>query len=163
MKELISRESIDALKNELLEKKQTLAVAESVTSGVLQAICSAATDASMFFQGGITVYNLGQKAIHLGIEPIYAEQCDCVSGQTAAEMAIGVCGLFKSDWGIGVTGYASPTPESDGKLFAYIAIAFKGEVVLNEKTEPKGSAFFEVQLEYAFTAIDLLKKAIIKT
>jgi nicotinamide-nucleotide amidase len=163
MKELVSKESIDTVRNELLNRKQTLAIAESVTSGVLQAICSAATDASMFFQGGITVYNLGQKAVHLGIEPIHAEQCDCVSGQTAAEMAIGVCRLFRSDWGISITGYASPTPESEGKLFAYVAIAFKGEVMLNEKIIPKGTEFFEVQLEYAIKAIAFLKDAITKT
>ena len=163
MKELIAKPLIDSIKDELVKKKQTLAVAESVTSGVLQAVCSAATEASMFFQGGITVYNLGQKTLHLGVEPIQAEQCDCVSAETASQMAIGACSLFRSDWGISITGYASPTPESCGKLFAYCAIAYRGKIILNKKIEPKSTEFFEVQCEYAKNAIDLCKASIVKT
>jgi nicotinamide-nucleotide amidase len=162
MDELISKDFIDTIKDELVNRKQTLAVAESVTSGVLQAVCSAATEASKFFQGGITVYNLGQKTLHLGVEPIHALECDCVSEETAAQMATGICHLFNSDWGISITGYASPTPESGGKLFAYVAIAFKGAIVKSEKIKPLESEFFAVQLEYARKAIDFFKHAIDK-
>lgn len=158
MKELISKSLMDELKDKLVEKKQTLAVAESVTSGVLQAMFSFATEASMFFQGGVTAYNIGQKTLHLGAEPIHALQCDCVSAETASQMATGVCKLFKSDWGISITGYASPVPESKGKLFAFCAIAFKEAVILNEKIEPEATDFFSVQTEYAGKAIELFKR-----
>jgi nicotinamide-nucleotide amidase len=49
----------------LMKKKNTIAVAESVTSGNIQAVLSLAKDATAFFQGGITVYNIGQKCRHL--------------------------------------------------------------------------------------------------
>ena len=78
------------------------------------------------FQGGLTVYNLGQKCRHLGVNPIQALECNCVSDKVAVEMAISVCKLFTSDWGIAITGYSTPVPESDNKLFAYFAIAFQG-------------------------------------
>ncbi len=162
MKELISKGVIDKLKDKLVAKNETLAVAESVTSGVLQAVISAAPDAAKFFQGGITTYNIGQKVLHLGIEPIHAEECNCVSKQTAAQMALGVAELFRSDWGVGITGYASPVPESGNKLFAYCAISYKGEVVLEKKVVPKGAEFFPVQHEYALTVIELLKKQLDK-
>jgi len=157
MNELISKDIIDQLKNVLVQKKQTLAVAESVTSGVLQAVISAATEASKFFQGGITTYNLGQKVLHLGIEPIHAEACNCVSQQTASQMALGVAEMFRSDWGIGITGYASPVPESGNELFAYSAISFQGEIVHKEKIIPGASDFFPAQLEYALKVVDILR------
>lgn len=111
----------------MLEHKETLAVAESVTSGLLQAAFSLAEEATSFYQGGITAYNLGQKSRHLKIDPIYAEACNCVSERTAIEMANHVCELFSSTWGIGITGYAAPIPELGVKtLHAYFAFSYSG-------------------------------------
>ena len=56
----------------LIKKKNTIAVAESVTAGNLQAVFSLAKDATAFFQGGITAYNIGQKCRHLLVEPTHA-------------------------------------------------------------------------------------------
>jgi nicotinamide-nucleotide amidase len=162
MKELIPKALIDPVKDIVIGRKQTIAVAESATAGLLQAICSAATDASMFFQGGITAYNIGQKILHLGVEPIHAEQCNCVSGTVASQMALGVCSLFRSDWGIGITGYATPVPESGNEVFAWCAIAFKGEIMAQEKIVPAASGFFPVQREYAIKTIELLKANLLK-
>ena len=52
---MIEKSLIDPIGNILKRKEQTIAVAESVTAGLLQLSLSAATDASLFFQGGITV------------------------------------------------------------------------------------------------------------
>lgn len=162
MNELISKVIIDDVKDKLIKKHETLAVAESVTSGMLQAIFSAATDAAKFFQGGITTYNIGQKVLHLGIEPIHAAECNCVSKQTASEMALGVATLFRSDWGIGITGYASAVPESGNQLFAFCTISYKGEVVLEEKIQPQETEFFLVQHEFAIKVLSLLKTQLVK-
>src|ERR1700754_936950 len=81
----------------------TIAVAESVSAGAIQLLLSTAQDAALFFQGGITAYNLGQKSRHLSIEPIYAENCNCVDNAVSIEMAKGVCSLFSSQIGIGIT------------------------------------------------------------
>jgi nicotinamide-nucleotide amidase len=60
---------IQSIGNILIERQQTVAVAESVTSGHIQSTLSTAADAARFFQGGITTYNLGQKSRHLHVEP----------------------------------------------------------------------------------------------
>jgi len=116
----------------LTEHKETLAVAESVTSGYLQAAFSSAPQASHFFQGGITAYNLNQKVRHLGIDSLQAVANNCVSEEIAKEMAKGVVGLFSSNWGIAVTGYATSLPE-DGitTLFAFYSIVYRGRAVAN--------------------------------
>ncbi|MEO5601480.1 MAG: nicotinamide-nucleotide amidohydrolase family protein [Cyclobacteriaceae bacterium] len=103
--------ALEILKNYLVTRNQTISVAESVTSGHLQAALSLANQATAFFHGGITAYNLGQKARHLSVNPIHALGCNCVSEKVAEEMAINVRRLFSSDWSIGITGYAAPVPE----------------------------------------------------
>jgi len=84
----------------------TLAVAESMTCGLVQARIGAISGASDFFQGGITAYSLDQKVRHLGVDRIAAEAVDCVSGPIAAQMARGACALFGADLGVATTGYA---------------------------------------------------------
>ena len=86
------------LRNYFINHCQSIAVAESVTSGNLQAIFSQVKDAAKFFQGGITTYNIGQKYKHLNVDPIHAIACDCVSLQVAENMSLNVCKLFNSDW-----------------------------------------------------------------
>src|SRR5688572_33040104 len=109
----------DPVRDILLKRKQTVSVAESVTAGHLQVAFSLAENAMDFFQGGITVYNLGQKTRHLGVNPIHGIECNCVSEQIAVQMARQVNQLFLSDWGLAITGYASPVPEENiTELFA---------------------------------------------
>ncbi len=69
---IYSEETLNSIKDILVKSEQTIAIAESVTSGNLKAAFSVAMDASKYFQGGIATYNLGQKTRHLNIEPILA-------------------------------------------------------------------------------------------
>ncbi len=131
---LYNENVVNEIKDILTQKSQSIAVAESVTAGHLQAALSAAVEASRFFQGGITAYNLGQKCRHLQVDPILAESCDCVDEAVARTMALEVCSLFNSPYGLAITGYAAKMPEKGlNDLFAWYAVAFRGEVVLCEK------------------------------
>jgi len=55
------KEILDNFGGLLMGNKETVAVAESVTSGTTQTMLSLATNASIFFQGGITTYTLDSK------------------------------------------------------------------------------------------------------
>jgi nicotinamide-nucleotide amidase len=147
---------IEFIRNRLVKKQETLAVAESVTSGLLQLAFSQAMEAGKFYQGGITVYNAGQKFKHLQVEPIHADAVNCVSEKVTREMALHVCELFNSDWGIGITGYANPVPESGNKVFAYYAIAHKGKIVKKGMFRPAKDEPLNTQLYYAGKVIEQL-------
>jgi PncC family amidohydrolase len=147
--------TIEAVKQELLAKKQTLSVAESVTAGFLQAAIATAALALQFFEGGITTYNINQKVKHLNIDRKTGEQCNCVSEVTANEMASGVSRLFDTDWGIAVTGYATAVPESNNKLFAYFAICFRGKIVTTQRMDLNNEKPEEAQLKY----VDIILKS----
>lgn len=153
----------DRAGNLLVKKNNTIATAESVTSGNLQAVFSLAQNATMFFQGGITVYNIGQKCRHLLIEPTHAIKYNCVSKKISDQMAVEVCHLFSADYGIGITGYASPVPEQNiDKLFGYISIAKNNKVVLSKKVNAQNAEPREVQLFYTEQVIKLLIAALRK-
>jgi PncC family amidohydrolase len=145
---------IDKVKENLIERNEKLSVAESVTAGFLQAAMASAEMALKFFEGGITTYNINQKVRHLGIDKKKGEECNCVSEQTANEMALGVCELFGTEWGIAITGYATTVPESDFKLFAWFSICCKGKIVLAEKIDLKNQKAEDAQLEYVNIIIE---------
>lgn len=156
-------EVLKDIRDILLNTKKTIATAESVTSGNLQVFLSHAKDASKFFQGGITTYNIGQKYKHLGVEPIHAAECDCVSEKVAGQMALQTCKLFNSDYGLGITGYASRQPEK-GKndLYAYIAIAENNEILICERLIAESEDSIEIQEFYSLRLLERFAQVIKK-
>lgn len=157
--EIIQKEvapALDTIKEHCIANKLTISVAESVTAGALQLLLSTAPQAQQFFQGGITAYNLGQKATHLAIDPIYAENCNCVDDVISIEMAKNVCGLFRSQIGIGITGYATKVPELYiDELYAHIAIVLNDRLLHNSCYKPDTEKI-NAQFEYAQYIITIL-------
>jgi len=154
--ELFDKEMLALIGNYLKQKQQTIAIAESVTSGLLQYAFSNIPDATQFFQGGLTAYNVAQKFKHLQVEPIHALAVNCVSQLVAGQMALQVCAAFGAHWGIGITGYATPVPESDNKLFAYFAITYKEEIRLKGMLQSDDKNPPEVQLHYTQAVLQKL-------
>jgi PncC family amidohydrolase len=147
----------DKIGSALQKKGNTLAIAESVTAGSIQAAISLARDAGQFFQGGITAYNLGQKTRHLMIEPIEAENCNSVSQKVANTMAVNVCKMFLSDYGLGITGYANPVPEKNIlSVFAFVSIAKGNKILLTQKIRTNQQRQEAVREYYTNKALQLL-------
>lgn len=134
----INHTTIGMIKDLLIARGHSVSVAESVTSGGIQEAFSLANEATKFYQGGITAYNLGQKAKHLRVDPIEAEANNCVSETIAVVMAKNVSRMFSSDWGLAITGYDSPLPEAGvTRLHACYAISYK------QKKIKKGTFYAE--------------------
>ncbi|HEY8968815.1 MAG TPA: CinA family protein [Puia sp.] len=152
-------DDIEAIRTALLAHKQTLAVAESVTSGLLQAAFSQATDARQFFQGGITTYNIGQKCRQLRVEPVHALEFNAVSSQVAKEMAMHCSELFCSHYAVGITGYAAPVPEKGiDTPFAYFAIYGNDALLTSDKLDGWKAPALEIQLHYVRQVIETFRK-----
>lgn len=163
---MYTKDEVSGVAEILLKTKQTVAVAESVTSGHLQAALSLADYAQDFYQGGMTVYNVGQKFKHLGVEPIHARAHNAVSKQVAEQMALGITRYFSSHWGVGVCGYAAPVPELDVKVpYAFFAIASSDAVKVSRKivTEARsGRATQEYYVSQLLQAFESLLKGVRK-
>lgn len=105
----------------------TLAVAESLTAGNVQARVASVSGSSGYFLGGITTYALEEKVRHLGVERTAAKKVNAVSAEVALQMARGVCALFGADIGVSTTGYAEPNPKLKiAQPFAWWAVSHRG-------------------------------------
>lgn len=155
--EKIDKANVDKIGDLLISASHTIAVAESVTSGNIQAAFSLAKNATCFFQGGITVYNAGQKCRHFNVDPIHAGDCNCVSQQIADKMAIEVADLFCAEYGIGITGYASSIPQKGiTQLFAHVAIAKKGMIIQSVRLDADTADPQSIQLFYTSEVLKLV-------
>jgi len=107
----------DELKKLIMDKPAlTLAVAESLTVGHLQAKIASVSGASDYFLGGVTAYTLEQKVKQLGVNRAHARSVNCVSQRVAVEMASGVAKLFGAQLAVASTGYAEPSPKHKVKI-----------------------------------------------
>lgn len=106
--------------------KLTVAAAESLTAGHVQARVASVSGSSEYFLGGLTAYSLEEKVRHLGVNRAAAKKVDCVSAEVAEQMARGVCELFGSDLGVATTGYAEPNAKLKiVQPFAWWAVAHR--------------------------------------
>lgn len=94
----------------------TLAVAESLTAGQVQARIGSVSGSSGYFLGGVTTYSLEQKVRLLGVNRAHAKTVDSVSQRVAVEMAAGAVKLFDADLTLATTGYAEPAPARKVKV-----------------------------------------------
>ncbi|MGK5627682.1 CinA family protein [Streptomyces sp. URMC 123] len=109
----------------LVARGETLAVAESLTGGLVAAELSAVPGASRAFRGSVTAYATEVKESVLGVPgPLLAER-GAVDAEVAARMAEGVRRLLGADWGLATTGVAGPEPQ-DGKPVGTVHVAVAG-------------------------------------
>jgi nicotinamide-nucleotide amidase len=94
----------------LAERGETLAVAESLTGGLLAATLVDVPGASAVFRGGLVVYATDLKATLAGVSPALLAARGPVDGDVAAELAAGARDRCGADWGLATTGVAGPDP-----------------------------------------------------
>jgi nicotinamide-nucleotide amidase len=97
----------------LRQRKETIAVAESVTGGEIAAKISEVPGASDIFLGGVVAYSIASKIRDLDVSAKIIEEFGVYSETVAAEMARGIRSRFDSDWAIGITGVAGPGPDDE--------------------------------------------------
>ncbi|MEU1453719.1 CinA family protein [Streptomyces avermitilis] len=104
---------------------ETLAVAESLTGGLVAAEITAAPGASKGFRGSVTAYATDVKRDILGVDSTLLAERGAVDPQVAAQMAIGVRKIMGADWGISTTGVAGPEAQ-DGQPVGTVFVAVDG-------------------------------------
>jgi len=118
----------------LINKKQTLAVAESCTGGIIASSITQNEGVSAFFKGAVVTYHTSSKSGILDIDKSIIDEHSVVSKAIAKSMAISVKKKFNSDYAIATTGNAGPTKgDSNAEIgTVFIAIATPDKVVVEE-------------------------------
>lgn len=119
-------EELDTVVHRLLaERRATVAVAESLTGGLLGAALTAMPGASATFRGGVTAYATEVKISALGVPADLLASRGAVDPEVAVAMAAGVRERLGATYGLGVTGVAGPEP-ADGKPVGTVHIGLAG-------------------------------------
>jgi nicotinamide-nucleotide amidase len=115
----------------LLQRGETVAVAESLTGGLLGAALTSTPGASATFRGGLIVYATDVKESLAGVPgPLLAAEGP-VSAHVAAALAAGARDRLEATYGIGVTGVAGPDAQNGqpvGTVHLAVAGPAEGEV-----------------------------------
>jgi nicotinamide-nucleotide amidase len=137
---------------------QTVAVAESLTAGLLGAALTDVPGSSAVFRGGVQVYATDLKASLAGVPDDVLARHGAVSAETAAALADGVRGRLGADWGVGLTGVAGPDPQ-EGKPpgTVHVAVAGPGQDPLVRSRRLPGDRA-RVRLLAVAVALDLLRR-----
>lgn len=119
-------ESLVGVVQELLRTRGlTVAVAESLTGGLLGAELSMLPGSSTTYLGGVTAYATPLKTRLLGVSEDLLREAGAVDPRVALEMAEGVRERLGASYGLAVTGVAGPDPQ-DGKPVGTVHLAVAG-------------------------------------
>jgi nicotinamide-nucleotide amidase len=121
----VDTERAGAILAALKERGETLAVAESLTGGLLAAAFVEVPGASRVFRGGIVAYATELKAKLLGVPPPLLSSHGPVDPAVAAALAAGARERCGSDWAAATTGVAGPDSQA-GQPVGRVYVAVVG-------------------------------------
>jgi nicotinamide-nucleotide amidase len=147
----------DVVADQLLAHGLTLAVAESLTGGLIASRLVNVAGASKWFRGGVVSYASQVKFDVLGVP-----EGPVVSADAAEAMAIGVRKLLGADVGLSVTGVAGPE-EQDGQAAGTVFVGLNlGDRVENVALRLPGDRP-RVRAYSAISALDVLRRNLERT
>lgn len=115
----------------LKERGETLAVAESLTGGLLAATIVDVAGASAVFRGGFVVYATDLKVGLAGVPADLLAARGPIDPDVALALARGARERCGADWGLATTGVAGPDPQDGhpvGQVYIGLAGPAAGEV-----------------------------------
>jgi PncC family amidohydrolase len=142
----------------LIERKQTIAVAESSAGGLISAALLAVPGASAYFLGGAVVYTRDARRLLMEIGDAEMKGLRSSSEPYAKLLASQMRQRFSTTWGLSETGAAGPTGNRYGDAAGHscMAVAGPNSAVFTLET---GSADRQANMhEFAKTALNLLLK-----
>ncbi len=121
----------------LRARGETLAVAESLTGGLLAAAMVGVPGASKVFRGGLVVYATDLKHKLAGVDAGLLASLGPVDASVAAQLAAGARERCEATWGLATTGVAGPDPQ-DGKPVGMVFVAVSGPTSAVEQLSLSG-------------------------
>src|SRR5215216_2949484 len=110
----------------LIERRQTIAIAESSTGGLISAALLAVPGASGYFLGSAVVYTRDARRILMDIPDEAMKGIRSASETYAKLLASQIRQRFATDWGISETGATGPTGNRYGDAAGHSCMAVAG-------------------------------------
>ncbi len=139
--------------------EHTLAVAESLTGGLLAASLTGVPGASAVFRGGVTAYATDTKTALLAVPEALVRSEGVVSEQVATAMAAGVRDRFGATYALGTTGVAGPDPQ-EGQRVGTVFVAVAGPAGAEVVALTLDGDRHEIRVATCVAALDLLGRTL---
>ncbi|HEX2807634.1 MAG TPA: nicotinamide-nucleotide amidohydrolase family protein [Kineosporiaceae bacterium] len=139
----------------LTTEGRTLAVAESLTGGLLAARVVDVPGASVVLRGAVVAYATDLKHSLLGVDADLLARQGAVHPQVAAQMATGVRTRLGADWGLSTTGVAGPDPQ-DGHPPGTVYVGLAGPQGVRTVSLRLPGARAQIRAATVDAALDLL-------
>jgi PncC family amidohydrolase len=121
------------LQEACLDRRLTVAVAESCTGGLIAAAITEVPGSSGYFLGGVVSYSNAAKEALLDVPRPLLESHGAVSREVAVAMAAGVRARFGADLAVSVTGVAGPDGGTVQKPVGLVYIGAATEAGVGDK------------------------------
>ena len=146
----------------LTSRKQTIAIAESSTGGLISAALLAVPGASAYFLGGAVVYTRQSRRLLLDIPDAALAGMRPSTEPYALLMARTAEKQFSSTWALAETGATGPTGNRYGDPAGHSCIAIAGLAEQAMTLETGKSDRLENMHAFTATALNLLLQAVSK-
>jgi PncC family amidohydrolase len=144
----------------LIERRETIAIAESSTGGLIAAALLAIPGASAYFVGGAVVYTKVARATLLGIRDADMQGLRPATEAYSLLVARRVRERHGATWGLGETGASGPSGNRYGDPAGHACVAVAGPIE-HAMTLETGSADRRANMDaFAKRALELLYEAI---
>jgi nicotinamide-nucleotide amidase len=137
----------------LLERKATIAVAESCTGGYLSHLFTSVPGSSAYFRGGVITYANDIKVNTLNINESTLQTAGAVSEEVVREMAANVRKKLNATVGVATSGIAGPDGGTPEKPVGTVWIAYADE---NKTVARKLQLSKERMINIRLSAVSLL-------
>jgi nicotinamide-nucleotide amidase len=144
----------------LIDRRDTIAVAESSTGGLIAASLLAVPGASAYFLGGAIVYTKSARAALLGIGDAQMQGLRPATEAYALLLARRVRERHGAVWGVGETGATGPTGNTYGDPAGHTCIAIAGAAERALTLQTGRSVRLENMQAFAKRALELLVEVI---
>lgn len=151
-------EVVGALLN---ERGWSIAVAESLTGGLVQDKITNVPGSSHYFMGGVVAYSNEAKMKFLQVQEDSLRKYGAVSDVVAREMAAGVRAAFGTDLAVSTTGIAGPTGATPTKPVGLMYVGFaSGDKIVARKFQFGNNRIINKQRS-AQAALDMVRRGIL--
>src|SRR3954447_8938223 len=142
----------------LIARKQTIAVAESSTGGLISAALLAVPGASAYFLGSAVVYTRVGRRILMDIPDDAMKGIRSASEVYAELLATQIRTRFATDWGLSETGATGPTGNRYGDAAGHSCMAVAGTATSAITLETGSADRLGNMHTFAAAALELLLK-----
>ena len=146
----------------LVEKRATIAVAESCTGGLISHLFTNVPGSSDFFLFSGVTYSNKSKIKILGVSPSTLKKYGAVHEETAKEMAKGAKRISGATYGLSTTGIAGPNGGTEGKPVGTVCIGLATpDAVYAHRFHFSSFNRLMNKKIFAITALDLLRRELL--